>query len=1190
MLNDIRLHLHSNEETQIALEKEQADKLQQQFITNQAAFAQHIPNIAASILTHISSQFSIFVDRKGQVNIIDIASGNTFYGFDVDEEITKQVDNWSVHSAVIDLQNLDSQNTVNPSRSFEDFVRYTQTAEKSKHRCDIDTLIIMGIGKGRHIDDLIDASDAQNIIIYEPNWELFYCSLYCSDWHQILAKAAIANKHIFLQLGNDASNLCDDLAELRSAFEVRYLWFFKHYNHQSFDTVLHCLRHNEYYLLEVPILLDESADFKDYLVPWTPSFDPSQWQDVAPNSSILENNLRAFEQYFPSLFLQFKDYQYRHWQPIINRQSGEVNLFHLRSSTVLNAESAKANAHALARHFQRYPNRDGLIFGYEQDKLKHYLHNIFVRRTATVLRAHNDKVGELPENIKAMIFFGIESGYTIASLLQTNSIDCLILCEPNPDFFYASLFAINWADILKSVDEAEQRIYINIGEAGAHLFSDLNRQFVNIGPYILNETYFLQGYANKLLSRAIKDLRDQLKITFSLGENLDHALYGIEHTVHAIADGIPLMAAQAPSLLPKPLLELPVFIVGNGPSLDNSIELLRESRQKMIVVSCGTALQALYRYGITPDFHAEVEQNRATFDWASRVNAPEFLKSITLISVNGIHPDTCGLYKDTLIAFKTGEASSITAMAILGATRFSQLKHSFPTVSNLAIDFFTTLGFQQLYLVGVDLGFVDYENHHSKQSGYFENGKAIYDYQKDLAKSLPVRGNFREQVFTKAEFNMSRTMMEQLLSLYQIDVFNLSDGAYIQGAAPLHLDQVLILNDDIDRDAMHTDMRKAFISIEGDIRGMYAAAFSKSMLEEQIATLMAFAEWQLTSTEQLNDLVLQQREFLNDALIKGKSLFGYYFYGSLNYLCAALSKAAMANDEQQVIDNASKILQYWQRLLTDLSALIENGDCLIDSASAFVQKREALCLSRMSGIKSIPLCIFNPLLREYFAAVEDENIHITASLASTHQDSLVFISRPADVLEFMKSVEYLHDKQRVLLLFHDFDQLSEDFVSFVESQQNLCLCYVPALTIDADPLLYMEGDHPISSAEDIFHFAKSRLLDASRYTWIIFKPQFCETGLNRALDVNQDEYTSVAIKFIEQHLMSLADSNGTYSFKHYIGVTARPENALTITDCVGNRGLLIQRRLEPYELLGEWKGRETIVKILQQLQEHKLSV
>jgi len=254
-----------------------------------------------------------------------------------------------------------------------------------------------------------------------------------------------------------------------------------------------------------------------------------------------------------------------------------------------------------------------------------------------------------------------------------------------------------------------------VGEAGSALFSDINSQFLVAGPHLLADTYFFQSYDNDVLARVVKDLRDQLKITFSLSENLDHAMYGIEHTKYALHHKIPAMAANAPSLISNKVRRLPLFIVGNGPSLDNNIEIVKAYRKQILVVSCGTALQALHRYGITPDFHAEVEQCRATFDWTSRVNDPEYLKSITLVSVNGIHPDTCNIFKEALFGFKAGESSCSSAISIFGKERFSLLNKAYPTVTNLAVNFFLKLGFTNLYLLGVDLGFVDYNMHSSSK-------------------------------------------------------------------------------------------------------------------------------------------------------------------------------------------------------------------------------------------------------------------------------------------------------------------------------------------------------------------------------------------------------------------------------------------------------------------------------------------
>merc|ERR1711975_122901 len=102
------------------------------------------------------------------------------------------------------------------------------------------------------------------------------------------------------------------------------------------------------------------------------------------------------------------------------------------------------------------------------------------------------------------------------------------------------------------------------------------------------------------------------------------------------------------------------FMVGNGPSIDASIDTIKEYQDKAIIISCGTALQVLHRYGIKPDFHAEIEQNRSTYDWAKSIYDDEYLKNVDLMSCNGIHPDTAELYRNIFLAFKEGESSSIS--------------------------------------------------------------------------------------------------------------------------------------------------------------------------------------------------------------------------------------------------------------------------------------------------------------------------------------------------------------------------------------------------------------------------------------------------------------------------------------------------------------------------------------------------
>ena len=88
--------------------------------------------------------------------------------------------------------------------------------------------------------------------------------------------------------------------------------------------------------------------------------------------------------------------------------------------------------------------------------------------------------GALPSVIKSLIIFGLGQGVQLEKLLDEYDVEKLFLVEPNRDFFYASLFSIDWSAILQKIDEREGRLYLNIGDDGTHLVKDILRQFQTI--------------------------------------------------------------------------------------------------------------------------------------------------------------------------------------------------------------------------------------------------------------------------------------------------------------------------------------------------------------------------------------------------------------------------------------------------------------------------------------------------------------------------------------------------------------------------------------------------------------------------------------------------------------------------------------------------------------------------------------
>ncbi|WP_395344359.1 6-hydroxymethylpterin diphosphokinase MptE-like protein [Ningiella sp. W23] len=1208
MHNDIRLHLAKNEKKQSQSEAKIAQKVQQTFDANVKAFKQFIPNIAAEIAKSQSLDCSIMVDQNGDINIVDVKTGITFYHFDVDTEIDKQVENLGLHSALVNWPKTGTQNTeINgidvKMDAIDGFDRFKSYAESSdtliQHSLPIDSLVVFGIGKGRHLLPLIKQTSAQYIVLYEPSWDLFFCSLYCCDWREILHYAQQNQARLFIQFDKNARYLYQDLRELSAAFSLNKILFYKHYNEPSFDAIMLALRLGNTNVLNYECVPDENVAFNEWVGHWTSSLKPSKWSCVqsasSDNSSTLTNckqtykkNLKAFHKYFPDLAKQFSEYQSKIWHPVVHVESGQINLFNQHTCTFISIEEAKRAGRTLARHFKRYPNQDSIVFGYDSDKQKHYLHNIFIRRTATLLGAQQYEKGKLPQKVSSLILFGVETGYALEALYEKHQITNAFICEPNPDFFFASMYAVDWAKIIKRVDKQKGRIYLNVGEAGSQLFSDINNQFMQIGPHLLAESYFFQSYYNAPLSRVVQDVRDQLRITFTLCENIDHVLYGINHTKHALAQKIPAMLSHAPQRIPQATRELPLFIVGNGPSLDNNIALVKEYREQILVVSCGTALQALYNYGITPDFHAEVEQCRATFDWASRINDAEYLKQITLVSVNGIHPDTCGIYKDTLFAFKSGESSTASALSIFGRDKFATLKRAFPTVTNLAVNFFLELGFNNLYLLGVDLGFVDYKKHHSSQSGYFENGQQIYDYEENLAKSLPVKGNFRETVYTKAEFNISRLTMEQSLSTVNVDCYNLSDGVYIEGTSPLNDEQVLILNDAIDKKQCMYDIREAFAVLDIDVNASYEKAFSRGRMNKQFEKLSRITSKTLNDKEDVRDIIEKCRAFLTKNMQKGKSLFGFYMFGSLNNLCATLNKTLMAQSDEQVLKHAALILAYWNRLAEDTKSMVNLPGDLFDNAASFCEKREANLLAD----RKITFQVFNDDIQAYLSEDFPEQFVLCNANERISEDSIRIVSRESDIKPLMLSLDRITPLNTLIVATSAslFKQLERHFTDDDTGSMpsHLSLAYLPIFVDTNDAIISKieQGSAPLIARKEAIAFIAARLNDVPTFSYILHRAKFFDFGLNRAYAKQTDEYDSDAVDYLADSFTDILSKQPAYSFKKYIAFTKDLKPVPSMLDGFKNRGLFINRALQPYELLGEWYKQADATAIMNQVMHH----
>lgn len=952
MLKNINLHIHSNEEEQDLIESELALKVDENSKESKNALQRFIPSLAQIVSKHSQQRYSILCTKNNEFNIVDLGLGRVIYGFHPKQESLDQVEYFkrkSPYVSLLESEHKCQQQSESPNPlSIRGNSQYGTLQNYSPLPKQVNCLVIFGIGLGFHIETLLDTHDIKHLIIYEPEIEFFTCSTMIAPWKKILEIAKDKNTTLYIQLGKDGREIVSDISQLREHFSIKGFYFLQHYQHPIFNSISSQLNQRSWLDIEEKgVYFQHNESYLNYTPPWCPPIDIETLSCVSEKSSLLKKNLDALKKFFPEIYRDFKDYIPKIWIPV-KSPNGDINIVKKDTLTNWHGNSPRDESYLNFENFKTHPNRDGLILGYNGQKLAHYKHYQFVRATEKLLTDIEEQSGALPQNISSIILFGLATGYQLEYLLDEHRVERLFICEPNSDLFYSSLFAIDWAKILESFRKNNGRIYINIGDDGSNLMKDLLNQFYSIGPYLLNNTYFYQCYYNSGLSKAIAELREQLKIVIAMGEYFDHAYYGISQTLEGIKRGYPIMKSRPDQYLHNDDKEVPVFIIGNGPSLDFSISAIKEYQDKAIIISCGTALKALKNNEIKPDFHAEIEQNRATYDWASMVNDRALLKSIPLISCNGIHPDTADLYQEVFISFKEGESSTVSVTELLKKNTFELLNFAFPTVANLVANWIVKLGFKNVYFLGVDLGWVDKKSHHSKHSDYYDNmGNESLDYHKDYNLSIAIPGNLQPEVLTKHEFKVAKQILEGVLANADksIDFFNCSNGAKINGATPLRVDDILITTTQNNKfQAINNIKNNCYCSgDELDLLKKFTQHYDKYKFISDIDSFITLNESEINCYEEAENLINMQKEVLFKSYRDGDSLLFYYLYGSVNYANAVMSKLLLAkHNEGELVPQFEKCKMLWCDFLKQIRHQVDSGLNPFDRSDFKVFAREAL--------------------------------------------------------------------------------------------------------------------------------------------------------------------------------------------------------------------------------------------------------
>jgi len=376
-----------------------------------------------------------------------------------------------------------------------------------------------------------------------------------------------------------------------------------------------------------------------------------------------------------------------------------------------------------------------------------------------------------------VIFLGIGLGLYIQGIIKKLNPKVIFIKESNLEIFRLSLFVTDFAEALKDKivyfsltdDESQEREtfieFLNTGNNYnlniKHIPFTLNYQsdLQRLQAHVLSQSYINYGYSAILLRYV-----DSPKYLVQ-----NYAFMNIMTRYHGKEGNI--------------LSEKPVLMVFSGPSTSKNIEWLRQNKDKFIIVSALSTCRLLHVHGITPNIVVHIDPGENSALLFEGLEPSYFQDVITILASNVDEKTVNRFNKDHIYFIEQGTEYK------KGFGYFSA-----PSVGEYTLGIMMILGISNMYMLGVDLA-LDPETmqthggHHPYQStGAIETQNASLDPN---ASATYVKGNFIEKIPTLEAYKLSieqAALFTDRLKKEHHHIYNLSNGAYIEGCEPLHIE------------------------------------------------------------------------------------------------------------------------------------------------------------------------------------------------------------------------------------------------------------------------------------------------------------------------------------------------------------------------------------------------------------------
>jgi len=408
---------------------------------------------------------------------------------------------------------------------------------------------------------------------------------------------------------------------------------------------------------------------------------------------------------------------------------------------------------------------------------------LFYDKPKDAMKKRND-VYEKYREYPFLYLFGMDNGQAIKKLLNNKKLTQLVLFEPEIELIY---IAFNLIDFSKDL-QRNRLLILSLKEVDYSMLVELlhvsnAKYYIRTFELIINsdysETFYMDEY-KKLFGLWIKVLD---YVAQANGNDINDTFRGVKQHLENV--DLMLDNPQYQKLLKKKSVKTAV-IVSTGPSLDKQLSLLKKYQDKICILSVDASFPILIRHEIKPDFVFSMERDEPTAVFFNEVPKYE-QKDIIFVCASLQHRAVLDAIKSKVIVMRP-----FAYNGYFGLNEYGYLCKGMSS-ANMAHEFATAFGFEQMTFIGQDLAFGKDLKTHSNDH--------IIDSNPALEKEIS-QGNLTEidaygesgKVKTNIYWIMFKNFIEHHIeeNKQTIKTYNSTEGgAKIDGAIEVHFRKFL---------------------------------------------------------------------------------------------------------------------------------------------------------------------------------------------------------------------------------------------------------------------------------------------------------------------------------------------------------------------------------------------------------------